>query len=155
MTKTQPYLQSKRKKHFTLLEIMIAIVLIGIVASVTGINLSTALHKHNYENNIKKFDNYVEFCKKMAFANQADIYMTLSQDENNIEIEMGTSSDMGFFKNIKKTKDVFKSMNFKFNEKKMEKVEIVFTSNGSILTKGKINFLDIKEKIEKLVDREI
>ena len=81
-------------KHFTLLEMMIAIVLIGIVASVTGIKVNTALHKHHYENNIKKFDSYVEFCKKMAFANQADIYLELKQDENKIEIEIGTSSDM-------------------------------------------------------------
>ncbi|HEU64927.1 MAG: hypothetical protein KR126chlam4_00310 [Candidatus Anoxychlamydiales bacterium] len=143
------------KKHFTLLEIMIGMVLIGIIASVIGINLNEALHKHKYENNIKKFDSYIEFCKKMAFANQADIYMNLSQDEKKTEIEIGTSSDMGFFKNIKKTHDSFNNMSFEFNGENHEKLEIIFTSNGNILTKGKIKFIDVKKKFKDSIEREI
>lgn len=155
MSKNPHYLISKSCKHFTLLEIMITIFLIGIVASAVSINLNKALHKHHYENNIKKFDSYVEFSKKMAFSNQADIYMHLTQTETKIGIEIGTSSDMGFFKNIKKTQDSFNNMNFKFNGEKLEKLEIVFTSNGNILTQGKFEFMDVKEKIEKIVERKI
>ena len=46
-------------------------------------------------------------------------------------------------------------MRFEFNKKKTEKLEIVFTSNGNILTKGKLEFMDIKEKIKKIVARTI
>ncbi|NGX34557.1 MAG: hypothetical protein K1060chlam1_00910 [Candidatus Anoxychlamydiales bacterium] len=143
------------KKHFTLLEIVISIVLIGIFASVIGINLNEALYKHSYENNIKKMDNYIEFCKKMAFSNQADIYMHLTQGEKNIEIEIGTSSDMGFFKNIKKTKDIFNNMSFEFNNEKLDNLEIIFTSNGEILTNGELKFMDIKKKFKDPIERKI
>ncbi|NGX48492.1 MAG: hypothetical protein K940chlam5_00077 [Candidatus Anoxychlamydiales bacterium] len=136
------------KKPFTLLEIMVGMFLIGIIASVIGLNLNEALYKHRYENNKKKIDSYIEFCKKMAFANQADIYMQLSQDEKKIEIEIGTSSDMGFFKNIKKMHDSFNNMSFEFNGAGQDNLEIIFTSNGDILTKGELKFIDIKKKFD-------
>ena len=143
------------KKPFTLLEIMIGMVLIGIIASVVGLNLNEALYKHRYENNKKKIDSYIEFCKKMAFANQADIYMQLSQDEKKIEMEIGTSSDMGFFKNIKKTHDSFNNMSFEFNGAGQDNLEIIFTSNGDVLTKGELKFIDIKKKFDYFIAKGI
>ncbi len=143
------------KKYFTLLEIMIGTFLIGIFISIIGINLNKALHKHRFQSNINKFDNYVDFCKKMAFSNGADIYMHLFQKEHGIAIEIGTSPDMGFFKNIKKTKDIFDNMFFEFNGSPIDKLEIVFTSNGNSLTSGILTFKDIKKKIKKDVKRKI
>lgn len=155
MIKKQLCLLTKRRRHFTLLEIMIGMVLIGIIASVIGLNLNEALYKHRYENNKKKIDSYLEFCKKMAFANQADIYMQLSQDEKKIEMEIGTSADMGFFKNIKKTHDSFNNMSFEFNGEALDNLEIIFTSNGDILTKGSLKFIDIKKKFDYFIAKEI
>jgi hypothetical protein len=53
---------------------------------------------------MKKIDMYFNFCKKMAFSNQADIYLKLSQKDFDIYCEMGTDEGMGFFENTKKTK---------------------------------------------------
>lgn len=148
MIKKRASLLIKNRRYFTLLEIVIAILLVSIFATLIGVNLNEALYKHSYENDIKKMDNYIEFSKKMAFSNQADIYMHLKQAEKKIEIEIGTSSDMGFFKNIKKTKDTFNNMRFEFNEESLDNLEIIFTSNGEILTKGELKFIDIKKKFE-------
>lgn len=143
------------KKHFTLLEIMITMVLLGISFSIIGLNIRKALYKHNYENNIKKFESYTEFCKKMAFSNQADVYMVLSQTENKVSLKIGTSWDMGFFKNIKKTKDSLDNMHLLFNDEKFNQLEIVFTSNGNIFPSGVFLFIDEKETFSPFREKEI
>ncbi len=138
------------KRYFTLLELMITITLIVICFSVIGINLSEALYKHKYKNNIKKIDMYFDFCKKMAFSHQADIYLKLYQENQRVYCEIGTDESTGFFENTPKTKDHFDDINFLFNQKKINKLEILFSTTGEILPKGNIEFLDKKKKFKQI-----
>lgn len=138
------------KKHFTLLELMVTMVLLVICFSIIGINVNKSLYAHKWNNNLKKIDMYFDFCKKMAFSNQADIYLNLSQVNSKIYFEIGTDATMGFFKNSKKTKDYFEDIYFLYNDKKIDKLEILFCSTGMILPKGTIEFLDKKKKFKQL-----
>jgi Tfp pilus assembly protein FimT len=135
------------KKYFTLLELVITIALITICFSVIGINVSRSLYKHRYKNNLKKIDLYFGFCKKMAYFNQSDVHMKLSQDDKKICCEMGTDETMGFFENSKKIEDAFDHMKFLFNKKKVDKLDVLFSSTGEVLPKGDLEFLDNKDKI--------
>lgn len=135
------------KKHFTLLELMICIALITICFSMIGINVRKAINIHKYKSNIKKIDMYFDFCKKMAMANQADVYLNFSQVNQNIFCEMGTDENRSFFENSQKIRDNFENMYFFFDKKKINKLEILFSSTGEILPKGEIEF-STNDKIE-------
>lgn len=140
------------RRFFTLLELMVTITILAICFSVIGIKVNKALYKHKYRNNIKKIDMYFTFCKKMALSNQADIYLKLYQEKDKTCFEMGTDDFSGFFENIKKTKDVFDDMFFLFNQKKVNEMEIIFSSTGEILPKGNLEFFD-KKKIFKEIKK--
>ena len=136
------------KKYFTLLEIVISIAILSLCFSLIGMKTQKAIYKHRYENNIKQFNHYTQFCKKMALSNQADVYLNLKEQNENIEIEMGTSETEGFFKNMKKTKDILKDINFLVNEEMINSLEIVFTSNGCVIPKIKIALRDKNRKFK-------
>lgn len=148
--KKQQMRKDCHKIYFTLLEIIVTIALVTICFSVIGINVSEALYKHNYETCVKKMERYFDFCGKMAFSNQADVYLKLSQKGQDIYYEMGTDENMGFFENMKTTKDCFRDARFLFNDKKAINLEIVFSSTGEVLPKGNITFLDKKNKIKQI-----
>jgi len=138
------------KKYFTLLEVMVTIALLSICFSIVGIKIHEALYSHKYKNNIKTIESYFIFCRKMALSNQADIYLNFKQENEKIYCEMGTDEKVGFFKNTKKTKDIFDNMHFLFNDKKAETLEIVFSSSGEIFPKGVFKFCDKKQKFEQI-----
>jgi hypothetical protein len=139
-------------KNFTLLEIVITIVLITTCLSFIGIKITDALYVQKYKNNLKKIDYYFAFSKKMAQTNQADIYLKIYQENMKTHLEIGTDEKMGFFLNSKKITDVLDDLVFTFNEKKIDNIEIVFSSSGNVFPKGKFVFLDRKNKFEEKRD---
>ncbi|EKD26505.1 MAG: hypothetical protein ACD_79C01150G0002 [uncultured bacterium] len=92
---------------------------------------------------------YFDFCKAMSFSNQADIYLIISQKEQDVYCEIGTDEKVGFFENTNKTKDCFKNMFFLFNGKKVKDLEIIFSSTGKIVPGGEIKFFDKKNKFKQ------
>ena len=138
------------KKNFTLLELMVVFFLLTFCFSLVGINVKKALYSHGFQNNIKTIDSYFEFCKKMALSNQADIYVSLKQENENLLLEMGTDEKMGFFKNQKQTKELLKNLHFYLNDEKSKKLQIVFSSTNKIQPEGKLEFKDTKEKFSKI-----
>jgi len=129
---------------------MITITLIVMCFSFIGIKINKALYTHKYKNNIKKLDMYFDLCKKMAFSNQADVYLKLYQEKEKLVCEIGTDEKMGFFINSKKIKDHFENMYFLYNQKKINKLEILFSTTGEILPKGNLEFLDKRKKFKQI-----
>ncbi len=125
---------------------MISIALIVMISSIASIKVNQALYKHSFEANIKKISTYFELCSKLAFANQADIYLILSQREEKVFLEIRTDNKTGLFKDQKTIKDIFKNFQFFFNEKKEKDLEIIFSSTNQVMPKGHFVFKDKKQK---------
>jgi len=145
------------KKNFTLLEIIITFTLVIFCFSFLGMKVNTALYSYKYKSNIKKIDNCFEFCKKMAQTNQSDIYLKLSQRNEKIFYEIGTNESIGFFKNSRKIKDKFEDIYFSFEGKKVNDIEIVFSTTGEIFPNGALEFSDKKNKFKdkKVLNKQI
>ncbi|MBN2480064.1 MAG: type II secretion system protein [Parachlamydiales bacterium] len=136
------------KRNFTLLEIVLTIVIISLFSSLIFLKMNTALEGHKIKSDIKKIDSYFVMCKKMAYTHQADIYLTAINEKKGMTLEIGTDENMGLFENQKKIKELLKNINFKFNNKIVDKVEIIFSSTGSILPKPNFQFFDKNSKIQ-------
>jgi hypothetical protein len=136
------------KKYFTLLELLVTTVLLVVCFSFIGIKINKALYVHRSKNNLKKIENYFDFCKKMALANQADIYLKLYQKKGTIFCEIGTDETMGLFKKVKKIKDIFKNMCFLFDKKKIDMIEVIFSTTGKTFPNGKLEFFDMRNKFD-------
>lgn len=134
------------KKSFTLLEIIITITILSFCFSFFGIKINALLYSHRYSNNLKKIESYIAFCKKVSETNQADISLKLFQKNKRIFLEIGTDEKVGIFENSKKISDIFDDITFTFNEKNIDNIEIIFSSNGEYYPKGKFVFFDKKAK---------
>ncbi len=139
-------------RKFTLIELFISLAIIGVVSTFLIFKTNEILTKHAFETNIKKVNNYIEYCKKIAITHQADIYFSLYQKKNGIQCEIGTDENQGIFKNQKKQEDFLKNILFTFNGKNYPEIILGCSSTGKTFPSGKLKISSKKGNFSKIID---
>jgi prepilin-type N-terminal cleavage/methylation domain-containing protein len=141
----------KSKFFFSLIEIMVVLVIIAIASTVVGIKISKSISDHEYQRATEQIFEKLMFAKKLALANQCDVYLSLIQENNKLY------SEVGYFggsdgKNQKKYRHGFSNLKFKFESEDQGTVEnsitFCFTSSGDYLPRG-ILYLSRSDKSKK------
>ena len=127
------------KFFFTLIEIMVVMIIIAIASSAIGIKISRSISDHEYKRSAAQIFEKLKFAKKLALANQCDVYFSLSQEKNKV------FSEVGYFegkegKNQMKYRHGYSNLRFKFDSQDGniydKSLTLIFTSSGDYLPKG-------------------
>jgi hypothetical protein len=142
------------KKSFTLLEIVIALVLIGLCSTVVGIKITKAVEKHRFYSNAKLIEDKLNFCQKIALSSQEDIYFSIISLKHGSEYFISKDENKGLLFKKEKSKKFLKNLFFKNpeNEKTPNEILFCFTSTGVILPKINLKLCHKKENYEYQID---
>ena len=100
------------KRSFTLLEIVIALILISTCSTVVGIKITKAVEKHRFYSNAKLIEDKLNFCQKIALSSQEDIYFSINSLKKGSEYFISKDENKGLLLKKKKLKKVFKKSIF-------------------------------------------
>jgi prepilin-type N-terminal cleavage/methylation domain-containing protein len=124
------------RRTFTLLEVMIAIVLIGITSGVIGFQMHQAIGRKKFKSNLDRLSAQFSASQKMAIAMQADWKGTLRKEGKNwifdaiceeIPEKRLNSLPLG-------------PIEIQFNGKKTDSLSIHFCSSGKTFPEGSLLF---------------
>ncbi len=136
-----------RRSLFTLLEVIIAMVLLASVGSLVIFNIHTRVEKKRFHSQMEQLQDRFMTIHRLAIAMQADWVGAFKKDKDGWVfetkcLEIGT----------KKTPALhFQAAQILLNGKNFDKLEIGFFSSGTILPSGSIAFLQKGEKFELLL----
>jgi prepilin-type N-terminal cleavage/methylation domain-containing protein len=138
-----------KKNPFSYIELMVALVLIGILASIVNLQVGKSFSLYRFKSNIERVYNYFSFSKEIAQANQSDFFLSFIQKEKGISCLLGTDEKQGVFNGEKRKSFFLKDLYFLFDGEKKEKIEILFSSTGIISPIGTFRFSDLKNRESK------
>jgi prepilin-type N-terminal cleavage/methylation domain-containing protein len=141
------------KRFFTLLEIIVTIVIISIASTAVGVKITHLVSKHRFESSCRRVIGKIAFAKQMALTNQCDVFLTVSQDKENVVLMIDFASNHlekpfikemlpRLFAELRESKNDFKKNSFIIN----------CFSSGYLSPKGNVRLFtrDGKEKLINL-----
>ncbi len=129
-----------KKNCFTLIELFIALSIIGIVATIIGVKLASSLSIYRFEKSIERINDMMKVTKELAISNQADMVLFFYQEKNGLHCYRGSDEKQGLFRGQKREEKFFEDVYFMYNDEIIEKKEIIFSSTGQIIPNGEFIF---------------
>lgn len=141
------------KRFFTLLEIIVTIVIISIASTAVGVKITHLVSKHRFESSCRRFIGKIAFAKQMALTNQSDVFLTISQENENVVLMIDFASG-----HLEKpfVKETLPRLSVELQESKNDSKKISFSincfSSGYLFPKGNVRLFtrDGKEKLINL-----
>lgn len=130
----------KAKQKFTLAEMLVVLMLIGIIAGAISINLRKALHSQSFWSEVTRFTAHLQLAQDLMLIADADVHFKIeaSQSEKNIKywIETDKSFSKSFDAFIKKVQILKAVQHVSFPTSKEGVIDLKFISKGSTLSTG-------------------
>ena len=133
----------KSVRCFTLLEVMIAIFLIAIAASVVGINVSKALEDKQFQTSADRLYCELESCRRIAFNMQADWIVTIEMKMKRISLKRSCPETGQSF-----TIEWDAAGQLYWNSEILEPMNILFSSTGKISPTGCLEYVGQRKSVQ-------
>lgn len=95
-----------------------------------------AVGKYRFYQNEQKINSLFSYAKKMSFIQKSDVFITFEQKKGDLFVEVDSE------------KKSLKNLKLLFNNKHIQKLEILISSSGAILPEGKLAITDDKNLVE-------
>lgn len=132
------------KKAFTLLEVLVAIVLIGIASCLISFRMVRAVQKKKFHSQIERLKNRLVVSQKLAVVSQSDWTCTLQKQEKGWLFE--AKCDEIRHKTLPSLQ--LDEIEVLLNQKRVEKLIFNFFATGHVHPSGSLAFVQGQEKIE-------
>ena len=141
-----------RKYYFSLLELIIALVILLAISSVISIRVHHLMEQHRFKNNEKRITYFLQYSYSMALSHQTDVIITLLQKKKGLQCDIAVEGDMGFFEGFAKETFYLKDFYLQGISKTKNRCFINFTSTGVVYPKGEYHFCNNKKNYEFCFD---
>jgi prepilin-type N-terminal cleavage/methylation domain-containing protein len=142
---TAPYLAASRR-HFTLLEILIVLALIGLVSGVAAVSINKMFTHQRFRNEVELVLEHLRLAQDLMLILDSDLHLVFAEDrsggKNTIILESETKLPPEVQKEIARkpgSLTLIKGIFFKDQlgkEPVKGKIDIAFLSNGAVMSKG-------------------
>jgi prepilin-type N-terminal cleavage/methylation domain-containing protein len=126
---------------FTLLEVLIALVLIAIAGSIIGIRISTALEEKQFQTSVDRLYAELESCRRQALNTQADWIASLATKKDRF-ILVRSCPEAG--KAV--TLEWPTPSHLEWNHKPSQRIVFLFSSTGKIAPAGLLEIVGAKKR---------
>ncbi|HRD56304.1 MAG TPA: prepilin-type N-terminal cleavage/methylation domain-containing protein [Parachlamydiaceae bacterium] len=145
----------KKTYRFTLAEMLIVLMLIGIVAGAISINLRKALHTQRFWSEVAKFTNHLQLAQDLMLIAEADIHFKIEANDQEKMIKYWIETDKLFskaFDSFIKKPYVLKTVHhISYPNSKEGLIDLKFLSKGSTLSSGNVQLSANLSKKEALI----
>lgn len=131
-----------RTNYFTLLEIMIAIVLLAIAGSVIAIRTSHALEEKQFQTAVDRLYLELEACHHSALNMQADWGVILEKKNDSFSFYCTSPETNRSFSRLWKA-----PCQLQWNHQPIEKISILFASSGKIMPGGILEIIGTRKRV--------
>jgi len=133
-----------KRRAFTLLEVMVAIVILVIASGVVGLRVHKAVEKKKFQSELDRLRVRFTISQRLATAMQADWKGTLKREEKGWVFETACEEVEG-----KRLSPLhLEGIEIQFNGKKVRELTIDFFSSGHTSPEGTFQFSRDSEKIQ-------
>lgn len=122
------------KRTFTLIEVMVAFVLLAIASSIVGVRMHKAIEKKKFYSEIERFKNRLFVSQRLALAMQSD-WKGVLKKENDGWTFLVTCEES----NVRQLKPLrMEKKQILFNGREVQELEFSFFSTGIVFPLGKL-----------------
>jgi len=144
----------KRRRFFTLLEVMVGIALLTLASGVIGWRMHKAIQKKKFQSGIERLKERFFICQRLAVATQDDWTGEFKQKEKDWVFELSCIDGK-----IKKLPTLtLEGITIALNGKKVSELDFEFYSSGQVVPEGVLRFsqdsLQEEWKISEIFQRE-
>jgi prepilin-type N-terminal cleavage/methylation domain-containing protein len=133
-----------KSRRFTLIELLIALLLLSIASGVIGVKMHTAVAKKAFQSELDRLKDRLMTTQKLAVAMEADWRAILKKNDKKWTLEI--YCDEGEERKLSPLN--LNSMEIFFKGKKVDELAIDFYASGKVLPDGVLQFTHQKEKVE-------
>jgi len=137
-----------RSKAFTLLEIMLVIVILGMVASVVGWQIATAVSRYAFQREIEEVYDSVKQSQVLCLTYRTDICVHFFRKEKCFYYQLKTDEPFTEIPFDREKKPLEKIGKITFNGKAVKELELNLFSQGHIDPRGILGFFPKNNKEE-------
>ena len=130
------------KRLFSLLEVMVAMVLLTMASGVIGWNMYQAVQKKQFQSELERLRAQFTACQKLAVASQADWQGVFKKKKGEWVFE-AKSEDETRFPPLH-----LHEISILLNGKQVDQLVVNFFSSGKVLPEGKVKFSRNESRVE-------
>ena len=137
---------NKTRSAFTLLEIMLVIAILGMVASVVGWQIGTAVSAYAFQREIEEVYNAVKQSQILCLTYRTDICVHLFREDGVFYYQLQTDEPFTEIPFDRDKKPLEKIGKITFNEKTIKELDLNLFSQGQIDPRGILGFFPKNKK---------
>ena len=141
---------SLRKSPFTLLEVAIVLMIVGLIASVTGVQIKKMLDHHHFETEVSLLFTRLQEAQVLSAAYQTDLAFDLYVKEGKPVYRISTDEPFSKEILIQEPIPLLYTREVRFQKDKTQKLHFDIYAGGRIEPKGILGFHQAGEQEKKL-----
>jgi hypothetical protein len=127
-------------------------VILAIISTTVGIEVKKAIDKHRFESSCSRIVCKLRYAKRLALANQCDVYVDFVQNKNELLTIVDFAGDYSIKKAAIKERfsDFFIEISGKKEFENKKNLRLLYTSTGSFFPNVKIRFYNSAKKNKEI-----
>lgn len=132
-----------KRLHFTLLEVLLVLAILGIIGGFIAINVKDSLYEQRFRNEVELVVDKLRLAQELMLIFDGDVHFKLASAKDNKSFEYGLTFDHAmpnrWSNNLQKTSHLTSIHNVNFPtdpNDKSEGLDIKFLSGGSVMSRG-------------------
>lgn len=132
-----------KRLHFTLLEVLLVLAILGIVGGFIAINVKDSLYEQRFRNEVELVVDKLRLAQELMLIFEGDVHFKIASAKDNKSFEYGLAFDHDmpsqWSKQLQKISNLTSIHNVNFPvdpNDKTEGLDIKFFSNGAVMSRG-------------------
>lgn len=138
--------KSPKYRAFTLLEIMVALVIMSMVASVVGWQITRCISRYTFQSEVEELYNRVKNAQVLALTFKTDITLSFFQEKGLLYYQLKTDEPFSAAQFDQKPKPLKQVKLLTFNSKATKNLLLSLYSQGTLDPPGVLGFFPDKHK---------
>lgn len=132
----------RKRRHFSLIELLVVLTIIALVAGAVGINSQKAMRHQRFQSEVSEFADRLRLAQNLMLISDADVHVKVESTPSGINYHIETDAifPKSFDKFIKKIGTLKSVHHLSHIDGHGGKIDLRFLSKGDIMTQGNLQF---------------